>query len=142
MVKALLVTHGNLGDELIKVAEKIFESEIDIATINVDWQNIGDEVSNKVKKYLHSNKNSNIIIFTDMFGGSPSNICFQFVSKNIEVITGVNLPAIIKFHTYRNKGLKFKELIELIYNDAVNGINIISDYLGEKKNGWNTNWNY
>ncbi len=135
MVKALLVTHGNLGDELIKIAEKIFESEIDIASINVDWRNMGDEVSNKVKEYLHSNKDSDIIIFTDMFGGSPSNICFQFVSKHIEVITGVNLPAIIKFHTYRNKGLKFKELIELIYNDAVNGINIISDYLGEKKNG-------
>ncbi len=135
MVKAILVTHGNLGDELIKVAEKIFESDIGITSINVDWDNMGDEIQKKVKNYLNSNKNSDIVIFTDMFGGSPSNICFQFVSEKVEIITGVNLPAIIKFHTYKNKGLKFRDLIALIYNDAVNGINIISDYLGEKKNG-------
>lgn len=135
MVKALLVTHGNFGDELIKVAEKIFESDIEITSIKVEWGNIGDEIQKKVKHYLNSNKGSDIVIFTDMFGGSPSNICFQFVSEHVEVITGVNLPAIIKYHTYKNKGLNFRELIKLIYTDAVNGINIISDYLGEKKNG-------
>lgn len=133
IIKALLVTHGNLGNELIKVAEKIFETEIGISSINVEWKNINDEVLKKVKHFLNENKNDDIIIFTDMFGGSPSNICFQFIGKNVEVITGVNLPAIIKYYSYRDKGLKLKELVKLIYKDAVNGINIISEYLGEKK---------
>lgn len=134
MVKALLVTHGELGEELIKVAEKIFESDIGMTAIKVEWGNSGEEIQKKVQKYLNSNKDSDIVIFTDMFGGSPSNICFQYISKKVEVITGVNLPAIIKFHTYKDKGLKFRELIDLIYKDAINGINIISDYLGDKKN--------
>jgi len=141
MVKAILVTHGNIGEELIKVAEKIFESDVGITSIKVEWENNGDKVYKEVKSFLNSNKESNIIIFTDMFGGSPSNICFQFINKNVEIITGVNLPAIIKFHTYKDKGLKFKDLIALIYKDAINGINIISDYLGEKKNDWDKNQN-
>jgi len=132
--KALLVTHGSIGDELINVAEKIFESELGITSIKVGWKNIGDDIQNKVKNFINSNKDSDIIIFTDMFGGSPSNICFQFVNKKVEVITGVNLPALIKFYTYKDKGLKLKDLVNQIYRDAINGINIISDYLGEKKN--------
>jgi PTS system mannose-specific IIA component len=134
IIKALLVTHGNLGNELIKVAEKIFETKIDISSINVEWKNMNDEVLNKVKHFLRINKKNDVIIFTDMFGGSPSNICFQFIGKKVEVITGVNLPAIIKYYTYRDKNLTLNELVKLIYKDAVNGINIISDYLGEKKN--------
>jgi len=133
-IKALLVTHGNLGNELIRIVEKIFETDIGISSINVEWEKINDEVLKKVTSFLNSNKNDDIIIFTDMFGGSPSNICFQFIGKKVEVITGVNLPAIIKYYSYRDKGLKLKELVKLIYKDAVNGINIISDYLGEKKN--------
>ncbi len=135
MVKGLLVTHGNFGNELIKVAEKIFETDVDLHSVKVDWSNNGDDIHKQVLRFINQNRENDIIIFTDMFGGSPSNICFQFVNKQVEVITGVNLPAIIKFHTYKNKGLSLKEFVNIIYKDAVNGINIISDYLGEKKNG-------
>ena len=68
-----------------------------------------------------------------MFGGSPTNICFTFISKKVEVITGVNLPGLLKFLTYRDKDLSFKAIVSEIKKGSIDGINVVGEYLGEKK---------
>ena len=68
-----------------------------------------------------------------LFGGSPTNICFKFNRKNIEIITGVNLPGVLKFLTHRERGLPFKKFIQAVKKEAIDGINVISEYLGEKE---------
>lgn len=68
-----------------------------------------------------------------MFGGSPTNISLKYANKkNIEIISGINLPALLKFYSYSNKKLPLKKLVSLIKQEAVNGINILSEILGEK----------
>ncbi|MCK4761904.1 MAG: PTS sugar transporter subunit IIA, partial [Candidatus Aminicenantes bacterium] len=79
------------------------------------------------------NENERTIIFTDMFGGSPTNICYKFKSRDIEIITGINLPGLLKFLTHREKKIAFNELVKIIKKGAINDINIISEYLGEKR---------
>lgn len=134
MIKSLVITHGKLGEELIRVSEKILEKKLDIDCMGFDWQEDGSGIINKVEAYLNKNKKYQIIIFTDMFGGSPSNICLRYINPNVEVITGINLPGMLKYLTYKDKDLSFKELVKTIKNGMIEGINIIGEYLGEKKN--------
>ena len=134
MIKSLVITHGKLGKELIRVSEKILEKKLDIDWMGLDWQEDGSLIINKLEAYLNKNKKHQIIIFTDMFGGSPSNICLQYINPNVEVITGINLPGMLKYLTYKDKDLSFKELVKTIKNGTIDGINIIGEYLGERKN--------
>jgi len=132
MLKSLIITHGKLGEELIRVAEKILEKKSDIDCMGFDWQEDGSVIINKLESYLNKNKQHQIIIFTDMFGGSPSNICLPYINPNVEVITGINLPGMLKYLTYKDKNLKFKELVKSIKKGTIEGINVIGEYLGEK----------
>ncbi len=134
MIKSLVITHGKLGEELIRVSEKILEKKLDIDCMGFDWQEDGSGIINKLEAYLNKNKKHQIIIFTDMFGGSPSNICLRYINPNVEVITGINLPGMLKYLTYKDKDLSFKELVKTIKNGTIDGINIIGEYLGERKN--------
>lgn len=133
MIKGLIITHGNFGKELVAVAAEILEEKVDIDSFSFDWKEDGTGTVNRVEHYLEQNQHNNIVIFTDMFGGSPTNICYKFNRKNLEIITGVNLPGLLKFLTYKDKDIPFKELVKLIKKEAIEGINIISEFLGEKK---------
>jgi len=133
MIKSLIITHGNLGHELIQVAEKILEQKLDIDAVALDWQGDGSDMIAQLEKFITKNKGHKIIIFTDMFGGSPSNIATRFVNKNVEVLSGINLPGLLKFFCCEEKGKNFKETIKIVEQGAIEGINIISEYLGEKK---------
>lgn len=108
MIGIILVTHGSFGSELIKTAEMIVGKQDCIETISMQecssLSSIADEIEATIEKYA----NSGAIVFTDMFGGSPSNISMAYLgSKNVEVISGVNLPMLIKAISVRkeNKSL-------------------------------------
>lgn len=133
MIKSLIITHGNLGHELVKVSEKILGKKGDIDCMCFDWEEDGSVIMNKLEAFLKKNKGHRVIIFTDMFGGSPSNICLKHINANTEVITGINLPGMLKFLTYREKDLDFKELVKMIKQGTIDGINVLGEYLGEKK---------
>ena len=133
MIKSLIITHGKLGDELIKVSEKILGKAIDVDCMCFDWEEDGSVIMNKLESYLNKNKKNQIIIFTDMFGGSPSNICLKYINTDIEVITGINLPGLLKYLTHREKDLTFQELIQTVKKGTIDGINILGEYLGETK---------
>jgi mannose/fructose-specific phosphotransferase system component IIA len=133
MIKSIIITHGNLGHELIQVAEKILEQKLDIEAIAFDWQGDGSDMIAQLEKFIASNKGHKIIIFTDMFGGSPSNIATRFINKNVEVLSGINLPGLLKFFCYEEKCINFMATIKIVEQGAIEGINIISEYLGDKK---------
>lgn len=133
MIKGLIITHGNLGKEMVQIAETILEKKTDIEYIDLDWKEDGSKMLNKIENYLKNNKGNNIVIFTDMFGGTPTNISYKFNRKNIEVITGINLPGLLKFLTHCKNDVNFKEIVKLTKQGAIDDINIISEYLGEKK---------
>ena len=133
MIKGLIITHGNLGKEFIAIVETILEQKVDLEYISLDWSEDGSRMMNKINTYLNRNKGHKILIFTDMFGGSPTNICFKFNRENTEILTGLNLSGLLKFLTYRNKDMDFKEMVKVVKKGAIDDINIISEFLGEKK---------
>jgi PTS system mannose-specific IIA component len=135
MVKALLITHGNLGQEMIETAKIIVEAEVDIDFIRFDWdESDGNETIKKIEQYIATHRDTPIVIFTDMFGGSPANIALRFINDQIDVLTGVNLPTILKYLSYAKRGLTFSELCKILKKGSIDGISLMSEYIGRRKN--------
>ncbi|WP_022849759.1 PTS sugar transporter subunit IIA [Limisalsivibrio acetivorans] len=109
MIGIILVTHGNFGAELLRTAEMIVGAQDGVETIAMQngssLVDIADEIESVISKY----EDSGAIVFTDMFGGSPSNIAMAYLgSRNVEVVSGINLPLLIKAFSVRkeNKSLR------------------------------------
>jgi PTS system mannose-specific IIA component len=133
MVRGLVITHGNLGNEMVQVVEGILGHKTDLDLLSIEWQENGRDIIEELDQYIQKHRGSKVLIFTDMFGGSPTNISLKFTQiKNIEIISGLNLPALLKFATYRDKKMSLKKLASLVQKEAVDGIHILSDLLGDK----------
>ncbi len=133
MVKAVFISHGNIGKEFIEVAQTILNKKVDVLFIPVSWKSEGTEVISELEKFIKTNASENIIIFTDMFGGSPFNLTINYHSENIEIISGINLPGFLKFCTAREKKISFSQLISEIREACLTGFSVASIYLGAKK---------
>jgi PTS system mannose-specific IIA component len=133
MIKSVIITHGNLGRELIQVAERILDRKLDIESIAFDWQGDGSVMITQLEEFIARSRGSKAVIFTDMFGGSPSNISTRFVGPDVEVISGINLPGLLKFFCCEEYNGNFHQVVKKVEQEAKEGISIISEYLGEKQ---------
>lgn len=107
MIGVLIVTHGNLGRELIHAAEMIKGKLNGVVFIPVDtlkgFDDLKREITTAVKKM---DSGEGVIILTDLFGGTPSNISLSFLKEGkVEVVTGVNLPMLMKLEARKEKNL-------------------------------------
>src|SRR5262245_51924512 len=97
MIGVVVVTHGQLATELLNAAEMIVGDLPRFAAVSIGWHedtgNARDEIAEAVKRVR---QDSGVLILTDMFGGTPSNLAMSFLGDGVEVITGVNLPMLIK----------------------------------------------
>ena len=104
MIGIVLVTHGRLADELISAMEHVVGPQESVASICIGPD---DDMEERRKQILDSiskcDDDSGVILLTDMFGGTPSNLAISVIEKaNVEVIAGVNLPMLIKLASVRN----------------------------------------
>ncbi len=98
MTGILVVTHAELGNALIETVEFILNEKIDnILSISIDIKENPETLRNKIKKGIKKVKGDDgVIIFTDMFGGTPSNLCYSFLDEgNIEEISPSQLAVVI-----------------------------------------------
>jgi len=106
MIGILLVTHANLGNALIETLEFISEKkETHISAVSINIQEDPETLRKKIKKAIADVKtDKGVIILTDMFGGTPSNLSYSFLEEGqVEVISGVNLPILFKAVNSRSK---------------------------------------
>ena len=99
MIGGVIVSHGKLAEELLNALTIILGEAVNIEAISIGWYDDVEESKKKISKSLNSVEQKNgVVIFTDMFGGTASNLSFSFLKDNqVEIITGVNLPMLIKF---------------------------------------------
>ena len=138
MIGALIVTHGQLANELLSAARKIESNVGVIEAVPLEWTDTVDEAREKIAKALERIGIENgVIIFTDMFGGTPSNISLSFLEKNrVEIVTGVNLPMIVKFATMQHEAKDVATLAHVISEKGSKAIRVASDLLtAERKAG-------
>ena len=103
-IGVILVTHGNLATELVKVMEHVVGPQTQLTTITIGPD---DDMEKRREDILSSvqlvDKGRGVIILTDMFGGTPSNLAISIMEQaNIDIIAGVNLPMLIKLASVRS----------------------------------------
>jgi PTS system mannose-specific IIA component len=133
MVGLVVVCHEDMGAELIRAAEMIVGRIEAVETVSVKQdsapETLRDRVQSAIKKV---NGKSGVMLFTDMFGGTPSNIALAFLGDGVEVVSGVNLSMIIKFANHREEK-PLAELASLVQEAAQKSIVIASQMLKRKK---------
>lgn len=99
MTGLLIVTHQNLGDALIDAAEFILGTRPEfLEAVSIDLNENAENLRKKIARGIQEVKTDHgVLILTDMFGGSPSNLSYSFLEEDaVEVLSGVNLPILIK----------------------------------------------
>lgn len=106
MIGIVLVTHSQLGHALIETAEFIMNDKPQhVTAVSINVKENVDELRDKISKAIKDVDTKNgILILTDMFGGSPSNLSYSFLEDGcVEVISGVNLPILIRALSLQEK---------------------------------------
>jgi PTS system mannose-specific IIA component len=99
LIGGVVVTHGNLANELVSAAETIINEDIrHVTAVSIGWHDDVDIAREEIGKAIERvNQGAGVLVLTDMFGGTPTNLSCTFLgTAQIEVVTGVNLPMIIK----------------------------------------------
>ena len=106
MLGIILVTHGVFGEELLNTAEMIVGKQDRVQTISMENGSALSDIADEIETAILRFEETGAIVFTDMFGGSPSNIAMAYLGqKNIEVVSGVNLPMLVKAFTMRRENI-------------------------------------
>lgn len=135
MIGIVIVTHRQLGDALIDAADFIVGSASEsIAPVSIDLNQKADVLRDKIAKGIKKVQSSEgVLILTDMFGGTPSNLSYSFLEEGrIEVISGVNLPMLIKAIDSR-KGMELPKLAECLETYGKKSISMASGILKGNK---------
>ncbi len=134
MIGIVVVAHFNLAREMVAATELIVGKQEQFEYVDI----FPDEDVDKIKKKLtdalkNVDAGQGVIILTDMFGGTPSNISLSFLEEGkVEVVTGTNLPMLIKLVTYR-QGKGLAELAAFIASYGKKNIYLATDVLNMKK---------
>jgi len=131
MIGALVVTHGHLGQELVAAAEMIVGEISHIKSVSIGWHDDVNDAQKDIEKHITEvNSGSGVLLLTDMFGGTPSNIALSFHNPGVvDVVTGVNLPMIIKIANQK-EGDTLESLARIVRDQGRSSIAMASDFLG------------
>ena len=98
MIGIVVVTHGQLATELVNAAEMIVGDLPQFAAVSIGWHDEVNDAREEIGQAIERVRgDAGVLLLIDMFGGTPSNLGMTFLEKDrLEVITGVNLPMLIK----------------------------------------------
>ena len=129
MTGLVVVAHAGLAAELISAAEMIVGKIEGSTAVEIRPEDSVDQIRAALTAAIESVASEGVIIMTDMFGGTPSNMSLSFLDENrIEVLTGVNLPMLIKFASDRSR-FGVAELAAQIRDTGREGVTVAGDYL-------------
>jgi len=131
MIGALVVSHGHLAQELVAAAEMIVGEISHIQAVSIGWHDdVNDARREMEKRIAEVEKGFGVIILTDMFGGTPSNIAFSLHEPGkLDVVTGVNLSMIIRIASQK-EGETLESLARIVRDQGRSSIAMASDFLG------------
>ena len=135
MVGIVVVTHDNIANEMVAVTKKILKDLQGIEAVGINSNAPVESNRQKIASAIANVDNGKgVLLMSDMFGGTPSNLCLSFLGKpRLEVISGINLPMLIKL-AGDNHRRSFEELAEFIRDYGRKNIVIASKVLEGKIN--------
>jgi len=133
MIGLVVICHEDMGMELVKAAEMIVGKIEAVATVSVKQESAPEMLRNEIQSAIKKvDRKKGVMLFTDMFGGTPSNIALAFLGEAVEVVTGVNLSMLIKFANHRDEKT-LSDLAKVVQEAAQKSIVIASLMLKGKK---------
>jgi mannose PTS system EIIA component len=134
-VAGVIVTHGHLAGELLAAAEMIIGPVSHITAVSIGWHDDVDAARDEVQRAITSvSQGAGVLLMTDMFGGTPTNIASMFLEDGkVEVITGINLPMVIKLGSPGQGSLN--EIARRVCDLGRQGIYVAGDLLMPQKSG-------
>jgi PTS system mannose-specific IIA component len=131
MVGLVIATHSNLAGELISASEMIIGPSKNVRAVCIRKEDSIENIRNGVVRAIKEvgQDGEGVIIMTDMFGGTAANISLSFLEPGrIEVLTGVNLPIVLKFFNSQ-EGLSLAELATMLKVYGQQSISLASEFL-------------
>ncbi|UCE81644.1 MAG: PTS sugar transporter subunit IIA [Deltaproteobacteria bacterium] len=133
MVGILVITHRQLAQEFVATAELIVGKMENCIGLSLDPELPVDDLRQQITNAMDEvNDGDGVIVLTDMFGGTPSNLSLSFLNqKGIEVVTGVNLPMLLKL-AHSREDVKVDELARVIKDYGRRSISLASEILDKE----------
>ncbi len=133
-IGGVIVSHGQVASELLAAAETVVGDLSHITAVSIGWHDdveiAKDEISRAINKV---SEGVGVLLLTDMFGGTPTNISAMFFKENeVEIVTGVNLPMVIKLAS-QNKEISLIELAKDVEEQGKQAIHRTSELLEPQK---------
>jgi PTS system mannose-specific IIA component len=135
-VAGVIVTHGQLAGELLAAAEMIIGSVSHITAVSIGWHDDVEAAHNEVERAISRvSQGRGVLLLTDMFGGTPTNIASMFLAEGeVEVVTGVNLPMVIKLASQPEEE-SLAAVAQRVRDQGREGIYLAGDLLSPQKKG-------
>jgi len=136
MIGVVVVTHGQLATELVNAAQMIVGDLPQFAAVSIGWHDDVNDAREDISQAIERVRgDAGVLLLTDMFGGTPSNLGMTFLEKDrLEVITGVNLPMLIKLASLRSSS-NLLGVAKEMRDHARDAIWVASDLLRGEKTG-------
>ncbi len=131
MIGLVVATHGNLGTELLNSVQMIIGPVRNARAVAITRENSMEEIRDEITAAIAEvgNDENGVLIVTDMFGGTPANVSMTFLKQGkVEVMTGVNLPMLLKFFNSQ-ESIGLDELAGILKSYGQQSIAMASDYL-------------
>jgi PTS system mannose-specific IIA component len=130
MIGGIIVSHGKLAEELLNALNIILGEAVNIEAISIGWYDDVEESKIKINQSLKRvDQKNGVLIFTDMFGGTPSNLSFTFLKDGqVDIVTGVNLPMLIKFVSLQ-RSYDLKKVAKKVVEQGQKNIHLASALL-------------
>jgi len=130
MLGLLVVTHGRLAEELVAAARKIVGPVEALEAVSIDWDDDVGEARQRIEEAIaRVDRGEGVLVLTDMFGGTPTNLALSLMEPSkVDIVTGVNLPMIIKFSNHRQR-YSLSDVAETIAAQGRQAIHAASELL-------------
>jgi PTS system mannose-specific IIA component len=130
VIGIVVVSHGQVAGELVNAARNIVGEVPAITAVSIGWADDMAAAREKIGQAVAEVGGGGVLILTDMFGGTPTNVSLPFLSPRVEIVTGVNLPMLIKLI-----GLREGDLLEVarVVRDQGKGAIYVASEILEKK---------
>jgi PTS system mannose-specific IIA component len=132
-IGVVIVTHYQIGAEFLHALRLIVPNAPEFIAVSIDPKQSVDEMRQLIQQALkRADRGAGVLVLTDMFGGTPSNMSLSFVEETgVEVVTGLNLPMLIKLATL-TEDKTLDELAKFIKSYGQRNISVASEILPER----------
>src|SRR5512140_3228029 len=129
MVGVVVATHGRLAEELIRTAELVCGALERCKAVSVGPAEMEDARAQLAEAIKEVDAGEGVLVLTDMFGGTPANLALTFLDERLEVVTGVNLPMLMKLSTCRGPDANLHDVAQMLTGHAQKNITLASELL-------------